>query len=257
MQIEDFLPKYPIIENTQINPYDLENFNNVIFSKKEFNEEKMSKCEKFPKESGNLMKHQKIIARFLSSHTPYDSLLLLHEMGTGKTCAAIGAVEKIKNENSKIDGAIVVASKGLIKNFKEDLLYRCTSGKYIPEDEDGVLKKTTLDRRINKSIGSFYKFFTYHNFVTEINKLDPRILIKKYSNKVIIIDEVHNIKEDDKKDKDKLNKYKIIFDFLHIIKNSKKLLLSGTPMTDDVTEISSILNLILPKENQLPRGKNF
>ena len=80
------------------------------------------------------MKNQKIIARFLSSHTMYDSLLLVHQMGSGKTCSAIGAIEKIKNENSSITGVYIFASGvNLLNNFKKELRDKCTSGQYVPE----------------------------------------------------------------------------------------------------------------------------
>ena len=80
--ITDFLPKYPNIDNTQypvLNPYE-NAFENVLFHKKEFYENKLSEIEVFPSEKGELTKYQKTIARFLSSHTPYNGLLLVHSM---------------------------------------------------------------------------------------------------------------------------------------------------------------------------------
>ena len=89
------------------------------------------------------MKHQKIIARFLSSHTMYDSLLLVHQMCTGKTCSAIGAIEQIKNEDNNFVGAMVFAKGGgLLRNFVKELRDKCTGGQYVPEgyskDTSGV-----------------------------------------------------------------------------------------------------------------------
>ena len=87
--ITNFLPKYPDIQfeknmdekNMDIfNPYD-KDFYDVIYNKKEFYDEKLPAVEKFPEVVGSLMKHQKLIARFFSSHTTYDELLLVHEMG--------------------------------------------------------------------------------------------------------------------------------------------------------------------------------
>ena len=49
-----------------------------------------------------MLKHQKIVSRYLSSHTIYKGLLLVHAMGTGKTCAAIGVAEQIRNEMDNI-----------------------------------------------------------------------------------------------------------------------------------------------------------
>ena len=87
--ITRFLPKYPNIsaknDSNLLNPYNGD-FYNTIYNKKEFRELKLEKTEAVPTQPGNLMKHQEIIARYMSSHTPYDGLLLFHEMGTGKTC---------------------------------------------------------------------------------------------------------------------------------------------------------------------------
>ena len=85
IDITNFLPKYPNIldyEDEIFNPYpSTEDFNEVIYKKKEFYDEKLSALEEFPTKAGDLTKHQKLISRFFSSHTLYDQLLLVHEMG--------------------------------------------------------------------------------------------------------------------------------------------------------------------------------
>ena len=67
---------------------------------------KLEKTEDFPQQVGDLLKHQKLIARFFSSHTLYDELLMVHEMGTGKSCSAVGAVEQIRSEGGGFKGAV-------------------------------------------------------------------------------------------------------------------------------------------------------
>ena len=89
--LTDFLPLYPSIDN---------DFNSSIQKKKEFYDLKLTKTESKPKSPGTLMKSQEIIARFISSHTPYDGILLYHEMGTGKTCSALGAAERIVRDKN-------------------------------------------------------------------------------------------------------------------------------------------------------------
>ena len=78
------------------------------------------KCENVPELKIALMNHQKIIARFMSSRTPYNGLLLIHEMGSGKTCSAIGVIEQIRSESKTNDfqGAIIFGSgKNILANF--------------------------------------------------------------------------------------------------------------------------------------------
>ena len=83
IEIKDFLPKYPAIEKSEyasLNSYNT-NFDDAIFHKKEFYENRLEPVEDFPAERGLLLKHQITISRYLSSHTPYDKLLLVHQMG--------------------------------------------------------------------------------------------------------------------------------------------------------------------------------
>ena len=121
--ILEFLPKYSNVrnfENNILNPYN--NFNLSIASKKEFDEERISK-NYVPVEGEKLFKAQRFVMKFLSSYTPYDNLLLFHEMGVGKSRAAIAAIENIKKEDFNFDGAIIVA-KGdyMLNNFKDEIV---------------------------------------------------------------------------------------------------------------------------------------
>ena len=149
MEIENFFPKYPNIfkfEDPRLNPYQGQSFSGSIVTKKEFESLKLPRFEALVRRgTGEQYSHQKIIARFMSSVTPYNELLLFHEMGTGKTCTAIAAIEKLRYEkNSHINGAIVCAKgAGLLNNFTQELLFSCTDGRYIPDNYD---KLSDLER---------------------------------------------------------------------------------------------------------------
>ena len=284
MQIEDFLPKYPNVNKKKypiLNPYE-DDFYNAIFRKKEFYDERLDKTEPIPTERGVLMKHQRIIARFLSSHTLYNELLLVHQMGTGKTCSAIGAIEQIKSENSSIKGAyIFAAGRNLLNNFKKELRDKCTGGQYVPEghveDQNSGCTRSVVPRanrltdlelinRSKKLYSDFYHFTigenkptTFETFAKHLSRLKDSDIIDMYSNIIIIIDEVHNLRiQDTTEDKDRISMYEQFHRFLHLVKNCKILLLSGTPMKDSPDEIASIMNLILPLgDEQLPVGSQF
>ena len=51
--------------------------------------------------------HQMFIKNYLSFQTPYNSLLLYHQLGTGKTCSAIGVAEETR-EYMKLNKYIFV-----------------------------------------------------------------------------------------------------------------------------------------------------
>ena len=92
--ISDFFPKYPNVNNKDnqlLNPYN-DDFSKVIYQKREFHENRLKPIENKPENRGEQLSHQKNLSRFVSEHTEYNSLLIFHEMGTGKTCTAIGIV---------------------------------------------------------------------------------------------------------------------------------------------------------------------
>ena len=271
--ITNFLPKYPNIEPRDpiFNLYPDTNFNESIYKKKEFYDDKLPKIEEFPQKAGVLMKHQKIISKFFSSFTLYNSLLLVHEPGTGKSCAAIGAVEKIKEDGSFRGVLYIAKGEALLNNFIHELIHKCTDGRYIPENYPELTRIEKI-RREKKAIGNYYSFNTYEVFAKKIKSNSNELLRKQYNNYIIILDEVHNLRIQEKHEG--LNIYDQFNRFLHTVENCKILFLSGTPMKDGVDEIASIMNLLLPlqdkkisqndsvnwdpnKTNFLPTGERF
>ena len=249
VDILDFIPYYPNIED--------DDFNQKIYNKKEFNSLKTTLKEELV--PGSNMKHQEFVSRFLSGYTLYDGLLLFHEMGTGKTCAAFATSEKILNENFGINKVIVIANNDkILTNLKNELILKCTT-KYLDQiDNYDVISVNKKIRRTNAVLTqNFYNFYTAYNFCKEVEKLPGMEITKRFSNSIIIIDEVHNINIKNKHEDTKIKKYEIIHRVLHLLNNSKTLLLSGTPMYDRASEISDVMNLILPMEKQLETDKEF
>ena len=264
--ITRFLPQYPNIkpyENNLYNPYNGD-FYNAIYKKKEFYDLRLDETEEFPSQPGVLMNHQKIIARFLSSHTLYNGILLFHEMGTGKTCSAIAAIEQIRSEG-KFEGAVYIASKVLANNFLNELINICTDGRYIPEETSVKLTKRQQEARYKKAVEDYYRLgkdYTYQKFAKQVGRLSDEELRNRYNNHVIVIDEVHNLaditnSELSKKGKKTIKTYAQIWRFLHVVQGCKVLLLSGTPMRNKVSDIASVMNLLLPLDEQLVTGKEF
>ena len=80
-----------------------------------------------------LMPHQLFVRNFLSSQTPYNSLLLYHGLGTGKTCSAISVCEtqreyqkrtnNMKNQPTEKKLAIQTTKQKLMKH-----IYKCSFG---------------------------------------------------------------------------------------------------------------------------------
>lgn len=286
MDIENFYPKYPNIRRNNneiaLNPYDNTSFETTLVTKREFVNMKLSRNEKVPDIPGAQFNHQIYISRFLSSLTGYDELLLYHAMGSGKTCTSISAIEKLRTEkNSFIKGAIILASgSGLLKNYLQELLFTCTDGRYIPENYDKLSDLARI-HRTRKITSQFYQFHTFEVFAKDISKMSDIQIHNRFDNRIIIIDEVHNLREhddskrtdDDTEDVDKEDEevtvpklqterinvkiYEQFHRFLHLIRNRKIILMSGTPMSNGPEEFASVMNLILPLNEQFETGKSF
>jgi superfamily II DNA or RNA helicase len=225
--ISDFLPFYPSIQD--------DDFNVGIKSKHEFRDPGIEKTESVPTKKGDLFAHQVLVSRLLSSHTPYDGILLMHEMGTGKTCSASAIIQQVRSENNGIDKFIYIAkNKSLLKNFDDEFRGKCTV-------DDYKFTKNLADLHIHR--------LTYDGFRKEYEK-------KQLKNCVVIIDEIHNIKGQSKSYTES-NMYNKYYSILQGAVNTKVILLSGTPITDKPNEIASVMNLILPPDEQLPTGINF
>ena len=71
------------------------------------------------------MPHQNFVRNLLSFNTPYNSLLLFHGLGTGKTCSAIGICEEMRNYMKQVGSKrpiIVVAAPNVQDNFDYNYL---------------------------------------------------------------------------------------------------------------------------------------
>ena len=278
----DYLKENPD-ENTSLYP-DLNdpNFNVKIATRKEFNDYKydgtLHDIKKRAEELSNvpfeLAPHQMFIKNYLSFQTPYNSLLLFHQLGTGKTCSAIGVTEEMRSYLKDVGitkRIIIVASPNVQENFKLQLfderkltqvngLWKmdgCVGDKFIREINPTNVKdipKEKIISQIKTLIDKSYLFRGYEGFSNFINKVsgieNPNIteeqiinnLKKEFSNRLIVIDEVHNIRTT----QDNANK-KIADQLMKMVKyveNIRLLLLSATPMYNSVREIIWLLNLM-------------
>ena len=286
IKIEDFLPKYPNIFNNEkdddLNPYP--NFYESVYNKKEFHDQKLEKNEALPDKKGFLMLNQVFISRFLSSRTPYDQILLFHEMGSGKTCTVIGAIEQIRKEGGFKGAYIFGKGKLILNNFIKELRDSCTAGLYLP-DSDRKYTRIEYLNATKKLYENFYNITfnkhatTFETFARQIEKYTSEEIRVRFSNHILVIDEVHNFssaelkdsKRKEKKDSDsdsenfsdedieersKLDIYGVFHRFLHAVENCKIILMTGTPMKDSSHEIGKIMNLILPMNKQMPNTES-
>ena len=108
-------------------------FNLKIAERKEFYDARMEiqdivnieeEADKICNADFELASHQLFVRNFLSFETPYNSLLLYHGLGTGKTCSAISVSEEMRDYMKQMgitQRIFVVASPNVQENFKLQL----------------------------------------------------------------------------------------------------------------------------------------
>ena len=235
--------------------------------------------------------HQMFVRNFMSNQTPYNGLLLYHGLGTGKTCSAISVCEETRTYMHQMGitkKIIIVASPAVQENFKIQLfderklkkinglwnIKACIGNKFIkeinPMNMKGLSRKKIV-RQIKKLIKQSYTFKGYTEFSNYIIQImdkftsrddTPEIVEKKqnralkmeFSNRMLVIDEVHNIRLTKegaiKKSSENLSS------LVKFAQNLKLLLLSATPMFDSHTEIVWILNLLNLNDKRYPIALN-
>lgn len=259
----DYFPSYPSTEsNTHSEATDTGLIDPALYyaigHRDEFTEYEVPRNEEEHATPYQYLTNQKMVGRLVSPWSPIRSLLLFHRTGAGKSGEVIRAVTSILYRNGRRTNAksaiyIIRGKNTLGKSFKEEL------GKREPiYSESGKLA--------NARIAGDYIIEAYDNVVktileyTSVGKLDN--LVKEYSGRVLIFDEAHRLVVKDvgsavrtaaqSQDDGGVAHYTVLHDFLHRLTDSVVFLITATPVRDQVSEFSKLMNLILPLGHQLP-----
>lgn len=209
------------------------------------------------------MLYQHLVQQYLSHRTPYRGLLLYHGLGVGKTCSAITIAEGFLSHNiiqkqRKGDSPIwVVLPQTLQDGFQQeifqsasllkdsDIFDQCTGDTYRRMVHH--VKEADLEKKIVQWVRRRYKMMTYDGFASEVEDLKKKgILEEVLTNKVIIIDEAHNLRteETDKRAADAL------LEVATTGVNTRITLLSATPMYDKADEILWLLSVLTANDGR-------
>lgn len=164
--------------------------------------------------AGNLKNYQLFLKNFINPLSPYPSLLLYHKTGTGKTLTSLSIALNFVN---KINVFFIIKNKLLENNFKNQL--------------QQFYKNDPIYKHVSK-----IKFITMGN----LNKYSP----SKFNNSIIIVDEIQNMINN--------SMYFVLNNIKTKAINLKLILLTATPIYDNVKEIFEISNLLNSSEHQLP-----
>ena len=225
--------------------------NNSIKNKSDFENKSKELCSGFEKTL-----YQYFISHYISSRTPYNGILLYHGVGVGKTCSAITLSEGfLASHNTSDEPKIwVIMPHSLQNSFKdqifslanyenfEKLSQQCTGDTYIKMSY--ILQNYNVEKaqqKIKKLIKSRYRLFTYESFATFIESEYADSIVQ---DKVIIIDEAHNIRSKSNENSEK-RIYKSLVNILEKGINNKLVLLTATPMYNVPEDIFDLLYLLL------------
>ena len=242
-------------------------FQEKIYVKKEFNDYQIkhipeinnyNDLEKYRKTATSqfkLAEYQKMLSNYFNPDTPFNSLLLFHGLGTGKTCCAINIASKFYDQVKKYNTQIYILVPGPI--LKESWINEiknpiCSNIKDVQNRQlfelFNIMSYKAFNKRVlgekikNKNIkDGKYK----RNEEGEILRNESYNKISSLDNTLLIVDEAHNITNND---------YGLaVKKIAEVSKNLKILLLTGTPMknaADDLITLLDIMNTINDKKHK-------
>jgi hypothetical protein len=229
-----------------------------------------------------LAPHQVFLKNYISPDTPYNGVLVFHSVGVGKTCTAISIAEGFKKTLKNMNKKILILSN-LRYNFIDELydsrkerrktnpeqVVQCTGKAYELGVDSVYLTRAQREKEILKLKKTYYQFFGYGQFAnyvinntgdwdgteSKINEKVKNFISKEFDDRVIIMDEIQNIKTD--KREGYIRKVQPILEsIIKYGKNIKLVLMSATPMFDRPDEIIFYINLLLQNDRRPKIDKN-
>lgn len=223
-----------------------------------------------------LQVQQKFLQKLVKDHPDLKQMLLYHQIGSGKTLTSIIIAEEHMKRDSKLKVLVILPAR-LKSNFYNELMYFSAFGnigEYCNQQEYSMYVATNTSIKIKKEI--FNRFFEkvsekYNIISFERFRLDtikskkPREhLIRLCNNKIVIIDEIHNLITFSYKT-DQLNMIQsnilprgkvpgVNTLFLKTMvkyapESSRFVFLTATPIFDKIREFSELVKIMNPDIN--------
>jgi hypothetical protein len=243
--------------------YHIKDFQNIIYKKKEFNVNQLyvdaSGIDDMCNSDFSIKAHQNFLKNFMTKESPYRSLLIYHGVGVGKTCSALTIAENFRDPYARKDKRILILSSKNIQIGWKQTIYNPIKGDNQCTGDTFVNSDATTDRQVNALVKQYYELMAYQSFSNFVKRMVNSYVLKYpkeekdirkkewirsyFSNRYIIIDEVHNIRGEH--GTDMRDAVKTIEEVITYSDNLRLVLLTATPMYNRVTEILWILNMML------------
>lgn len=158
----------------------------------------------FEEKPGKLLKQQVFLSTYINdNYDNIDRMLLFHGIGTGKTCTSITIAETIMEKDKKMKALVILPAR-LKTNFIDELISEtCGLNRYISKEDYSMFinprtpskDKDKIRERFMKAINVNYEIVSYERLrKVLLDSKDYKYTIEKLTkNRIIIIDEVHNL----------------------------------------------------------------
>lgn len=228
----------------------------------------------------SLFPYQDFIKDYIQFASPYRGLLVMHGLGTGKTCSSIAAAEMLSNNMDVVVMVMASLKDNYINEIKKcGRTFFNTKQHWVFSKDEQIVNKVCeklkvskefakkqkgiwiplpdaapnfsslpqehqeqINAQINDSITNRFTFINHNGLrQTHIDKMTMDGTVNPFDNKAIIIDEIHNVISK------VVNNRRIsstLYNLLLKAKNCKIILLSGTPIINYPYEIAFVINLL-------------
>jgi hypothetical protein len=203
------------------------------------------------KQDGFKLQAQQLFLReYMKVYPDWRSLLLYHEIGSGKTCTAITMAEEYLATNPTHKVKVILPAR-LRTNFIDELMSPCAN-------------------KLKAKIPDQYTIMSFEKFKINAMKAKPDIAawLKDFSrDSLIIVDEVHNLLSDKYDRKKSIEIFKtgqmkrsikgmntVLFRLLTKFADSsaKILILTATPIFDNINQMRELVYAMDPSLKNIP-----
>lgn len=205
---------------------------------------------------------QNFVRHYFTSTSKRKGLLLMHSVGTGKTCSAISVAS---TSFEKDDYTIIYVTRHTLKGDVWKNMFGQTCSVLIQEMVKKGIPIPEAEAKRQRLIKAWMEPMSYKQFsnmilgknslYTELVKRNGKHDILKKT--LVIIDEAHKLNAPDVAGSEKPDVDAIKKALLHSYKvsgkdSAKLLIMTATPYTDDPIDMMKLLNLLRPENDQLP-----
>jgi superfamily II DNA or RNA helicase len=194
--------------------------------------------------SFSLSKPQLLVRSLVNPASPLNSMFVFAGVGMGKTCMAIQIAESFREEAAFSKKVLVISKHSLHEPFLRQLQSHCTGGAYGSAE----------------AAASRYELMGYITFANHIQRLTAssrseaslvKKLVDEYSDRVVIIDEVQNLRREQNARK---GVSRAITEVLTRVDGIRLVLLSATPLYNDVGELNFLMQLVFRNDKDFVRA---